>query len=251
MGRPLGQHFLRDSKAISRTVDWIQKLYDCYDCTTLLEVWPGRGALTKKILDVSPDFRVFEKDTTLEPYLMEFLEKDQIIWGDVLKQSIDVNVNRAKTVVVGNLPYYITSPILRQFFEKDSFVGGVFLVQKEVAEKIATDAYKKSYLWWLMNNAYDVHYCFTVKPKAFNPPPKVDSAVFAMTRLEQPHIDDMSQLLEILELLSPYKRKTLGAIATLNTKKWQHLTIPDIYKKRRLEEIGREEMKEIIRVNYV
>jgi 16S rRNA (adenine1518-N6/adenine1519-N6)-dimethyltransferase len=112
-----------------------------------------------------------------------------------LEQSLDGAIDRSTTLIVGNLPYYITSPILRQFFEHDSFIGGVFLIQKEVAEKIMTEAPKKSYLWRLLNNHYDVRYCFTVKPKCFNPPPKVDSAVISLTRKAQGEIDDTSKLL--------------------------------------------------------
>ncbi|USN57666.1 MAG: hypothetical protein H6766_05870 [Candidatus Peribacteria bacterium] len=198
---------------------------------------------------MSDHFLVYEKDTTLESHLLQIVNKEQIIWGDVLEQSVDESIDRNTTLIVGNLPYYITSPILRQFFEHDHFVSGVFLIQREVAEKIMTDAPKKSYLWWLLNNGYDVHYCFTVKPQSFNPPPKVDSAVIALTRKEQSEVEDIDKLLEILELLSPYKRKTLGAIATLNTKKGNTLTIPEQYTKKRLEEIGWEEMKEIIDMN--
>jgi 16S rRNA (adenine1518-N6/adenine1519-N6)-dimethyltransferase len=79
----------------------------------------------------------------------------------VLEQSLDP-YDQVKTLVVGNLPYYITSPIFRKFFEDHQFTGGVFLIQKEVAEKIMTNAHKKSYLRWLLNNHYEIDYCFTV-----------------------------------------------------------------------------------------
>lgn len=249
MGRPLGQHFLRDSKVLDRTVQWIRTLYEQNNCQTLIEIGPWKGALTKKIVWISDHFFVFEKDTTLESHLLTLIQPAQIIWGDVLEQSVDTSVDRSTTLVVGNLPYYITSPILRQFFEQNRFVGGVFLIQKEVAEKIITDAPKKSYLWRLLNNCYDIHYCFTVKPKSFNPPPKVDSAVIALSRKEHHEVEDIKTLLELLELLSPYKRKTLGAIATLNTKKGDALIIPEAYQKLRLEEIGWEEMRNILERN--
>lgn len=249
MGRPLGQHFLRDNKVRDRMMQRIKKLYTQNNCQTLIEIWPGKGALTKHIMGISDDFLVYEKDITLESHLLRLLDHDQIIRGDILEQSVDAAVDRNHTLIVGNLPYYITSPILRQFFQYDTFVWWVFLIQKEVAQKIMTDAPKKSYLWWLLNNGYHVHYCFTVKPKSFNPPPKVDSAVIALTRKQQREVSNMNALLALLELLSPYKRKTLGAIAKRNTKKGHPLVIPDQYKKHRLEEIDWEEMRAIIQVN--
>ena len=90
--------------------------------------------------------------------------------------------------------------------------GGVFLIQKEVAEKIMTAATKKSYLRWLLNNHYDIFYQFTVPPRAFTPPPKVDSAVVSFVRKDKPILTKkgaLEKLRCILDAISPYKRKTL------------------------------------------
>jgi 16S rRNA (adenine1518-N6/adenine1519-N6)-dimethyltransferase len=95
----------------------------------------------------------------------------------------------------------------------------VFLIQKEVADKIKTDAPKKSYLWWLVNNYYTIDYLFIVKPKSFRPPPKVDSAVITFTRKEKPELDEMSGLITFLDHVSYMKRKTLGAIQKKASKK--------------------------------
>jgi 16S rRNA (adenine1518-N6/adenine1519-N6)-dimethyltransferase len=88
-----------------------------------------------------------------------------------------------QTLVVGNLPYYITSPILRLFFcTHRRFPAGVFLIQEEVAQKIRRDAKKKSYLRWLVNRTHRVRYAFTVKAGSFSPPPKVTSAVIIVEK---------------------------------------------------------------------
>ena len=166
-----------------------------------------------------------------------------------------------KTLVVGNLPYYITSPILRKFFETQipTRAGGVFLIQREAAEKIVHNAPKKSYLRWLINYAYIVEHCFDVPPTAFTPPPKVTSTVIRIRPKSLSDIPSLSysHLLQFLDLYSPYKRKTLGAsskiVAKHQTQKDNKNNTPDVimfditdYSSQRLEELGREEMKKIV-----
>jgi 16S rRNA (adenine1518-N6/adenine1519-N6)-dimethyltransferase len=127
--------------------------------------------------------------------------------------------------------------------------GGVFLIQKEVGEKIMTAATKKSYLRWLLNNQYDVFYEFTVPPQAFTPPPKVDSAVVSFVRKDKPILmknDDLQKMRRVLDIISPYKRKTLGKIQKLCG---SSINIPTYLWSRRLEELGWNEMKEILGTN--
>ena len=85
------------------------------------------------------------------------------------------------------------------------------MIQKEVAEKIVATAPKKSFLRWLINYAYTVEYCFSVPPKAFNPPPKVTSAVIRLSPKKEDNIPTLSydDMLAFLDQYSPYKRKTL------------------------------------------
>ena len=154
------------------------------------------------------------------------MEEVRVIHADVL----DVDVNEElktrgqvpqKTLVVGNLPYYITSPILRKFFGEgqQDYVGGVFMVQKEVADKLCSDAQKKSYLWRIINYAYDVIYLKTVPAKAFSPAPKVTSALIELKRKNEKLTINFERVLAFLEDFAPYSRKTLGAIATMVRKK--------------------------------
>lgn len=119
----------------------------------------------------------------------------QIIRGDVLQQPFVEQQDQSlvfadhvlvpeQTLVVGNLPYYITSPILRLFFATHTrFPAGVFLIQEEVAQKIRRDAPKKSYLRWMVNRTHRVRYSFTVKATSFSPPPKVVSAVINIEKM--------------------------------------------------------------------
>ncbi len=127
--------------------------------------------------------------------------------------------------------------------------GGVFLIQKEVAEKIVHDAHKKSYLRWLLNYAHRVEYAFTVPAKAFTPAPKVTSAVIRiLPKLlhDIPHCDYTS-LLGFLDRFSPFKRKTLGASAKI-VAKHEGECLYDIqsFAHLRLEELGWSEMEEML-----
>jgi 16S rRNA (adenine1518-N6/adenine1519-N6)-dimethyltransferase len=113
------------------------------------------------------------------------------------------------------LPYYITSPIFRKIVENQIFFPyGLFMIQKEVAEKIKTDATKKSYLWWIVNYFYEVNYLKTVPPKAFNPPPKVYSSIVELKKKDDNLIPkfEFKRMLEFLDIVSPFKRKTLNKI---------------------------------------
>lgn len=112
------------------------------------------------------------------------------------------------------------------------------MVQKEVADKIRSDAEKKSFLWRLLNYQYEVKYLKTVPAKAFNPAPKVQSAIFSLVEKSQTPPFAYNEMVRVLDQISKYKRKTLG-------KCWKMAT-PDLAKKyplpvefagKRLEEI--------------
>jgi 16S rRNA (adenine1518-N6/adenine1519-N6)-dimethyltransferase len=184
-----------------------------------------------------------------------------IVRGDVLQQELVMNddgrvdfggrvLNVEKTLVVGNLPYYITSPILRKFFEGQKFPGGVFLVQKEVADKVRWDADKKSYLRWLLNRTHQVRYAFTVKAESFTPPPNVTSAVIVIEKLASARMENdfEERLLSFLDIVSPFKRKTLGKIQKMQKEHFERLgfSIPESYLGMRLEELGWQEMGKIL-----
>jgi 16S rRNA (adenine1518-N6/adenine1519-N6)-dimethyltransferase len=180
------------------------------------------------IKDISPRFSVIEKDATLKAGLEEILgEKGEIIIDDVLQ--VQMKQDGVPLFIVGNLPYYITSPILRKFFTAEQFpsstlqqqevVGGLFMVQAEVGEKIKADASKKSYLYRLLNYAYEVRYLKTIPAKAFNPPPKVKSCLISLVqKTELPEIP-FTSVVNFLEAVAPYSRKTLGKIAKMLEKR--------------------------------
>ena len=148
MSTYLWQNFLTDSTIRHRIADKAKDFYDRNNCETLIEIWPGKWSITKLILNISPDFVLFEKDETLKEILEEVVSKKEswtakIIWWDVLEWDLDqFEWKKNQTFVVWNLPYYITSPILRKFFwsGKGEFAGWLFMVQDEVWLKLRFDA---------------------------------------------------------------------------------------------------------------
>ncbi len=254
----LWQNFLTDSNIRHWISGKTEHLYTLLGATSLIEIWPGKWAITKLIKDISPDFLVIEKDEKMLTGLEEILWwKAQIIMNDVL--HTDIVSEKTHLFIVGNLPYYITSPILRKFFAPESHVlWGLFMIQAEVGEKITFEAKKKSYLYRLLNYGYKVEYLKTVAPKSFTPPPKVYSCLISLKKKEKTEIPQISFtiLKDFLDLIAVYPRKTLGAITKLLEKHpatpvlthvldFLHRGNVSILKKR-LEELSREELSSLL-----
>ncbi len=216
MGSYLGQNFLVDTKIQNYIATKVGQIYRDNHLQWIVEIWPWKWAITKKIKDISDNFFVVEKDLEMGKYLKEILLDEQIKFVDVLEVNIQdfLDIDFSKILIVWNLPYYITSPIFRKFFWdwKCDFAGWFFMIQDEVGQKIQTIAEKKSYLWWLVNYWYDVIYHKTVWAKSFNPPPKVKSCLVEFKKKEMPVDIDFGKLVEFLDLYTPFSRKTLWAI---------------------------------------
>jgi 16S rRNA (adenine1518-N6/adenine1519-N6)-dimethyltransferase len=221
MSTYLGQNFLHDTKVQQYIAEKAALLCSYYDADTIIEIWPGKWAITKRIKNIATNFFVVEKDITMQSYLEKILTEKQIIFADIL--AIDIlstieHIQPEKTIVIWNLPYYITSPILRKFFAcgKQIRIGWFFMIQKEVWDKIHSDAKKKSYLWWLLHHSYDVIYTKTVAAKCFRPAPKVQSCLIRIVPKKQPWQIAFDHLLVFLDIFAPYSRKTMGKIAKMS-----------------------------------
>lgn len=125
------------------------------------------------------------------------------------------------------------------------------MMQQEVGEKIRHDADKKSYLRWLCNFAHTVSYSKTVPAKAFKPAPKVQSCLMSFEPKGSPEgsPQDFEKLLIVLDAISGYKRKTLGKIwkMILKNDKSRQFKLPEDIASKRLEEVEREDMMQIVR----
>lgn len=146
----------------------------------LVEIGPGTGALTRFLYPKYPEMCAIEVDQRAIAVLQEEMPALDIRQSDVLKVNWSDLAQTAPLYVIGNLPYYITSPILFALLEASSAVEeGVFMMQKEVAERLVAKTRTKAYGILSVQFQYftQVDYLFSVPPTVFSPPPKVDSAI--------------------------------------------------------------------------
>ncbi len=189
----LGQHFLKDvgtAQAIADTVDACPGI-------PVLEVGPGMGVMTQYLLGKDRPLKVVELDGESVEWLNANLPalRGDIIEGDFLKMRLEDVFGGKPFVLTGNYPYNISSQIFFKMLEyRDLIPLCTGMIQKEVAERLASPAGSKAYgiLSVLTQLYYDVEYLFTVEPGVFNPPPKVRSAVVRLTRngVQRPDCDE-------------------------------------------------------------
>ncbi len=206
MGRRFGQHFLIRDSILHR----IAAAACPSNCETVVEIGPGKGALTRHLLDRAARVIAVEVDPYLVHYLRQrFRENPRltIVESDVLKTDLDA---WGPAVIAGNLPYYITSPIVEKVFATPGWIRGVFLVQKEVADRITAVPGTRDYGYLTVHVAAYAHaeLLFTVPRVAFAPPPKVESAVIRLTPRET-LLPNTAAFLEFASRAFRQKRKTL------------------------------------------
>ena len=178
--KSLGQHFLTDNNVIFK----ILKSVDAEEGDRVIEIGPGTGALTKWMAKSISDLHVIELDQRAVEVLKNEIDNITIHQQDVLKVNWEDIVDPdKKNVVVGNLPYYITSPILFDLLEnRGLFDEAVLMMQKEVAERLVAEPSSKAY--GIMSVQTQL-FCtpeilFDVAPGSFNPPPRVNSSVIKL-----------------------------------------------------------------------
>lgn len=175
----LGQHFLKDLSVAQRIAETIP-------AGRVLEIGPGMGVLTQYLLK-NPNLQTtaIEIDRESVAYLKEWYPELHLIEGDFLKLDLNIIYPDGEFCVIGNYPYNISSQIFFKVLDyKDRIPICSGMIQKEVAERIASKPGKKAYgiLSVLLQAYYDIEYLFTVDEHVFNPPPKVKSAVIRMIR---------------------------------------------------------------------
>ncbi|MCK4903151.1 MAG: 16S rRNA (adenine(1518)-N(6)/adenine(1519)-N(6))-dimethyltransferase RsmA [Candidatus Marinimicrobia bacterium] len=186
-----GQNFLIDPnllRKIIRTIGINRK-------DNVLEIGPGEGVLTERILPIVNGLAVIEIDPILVEHLrmLESIKGCQIIHGDVLWLELKTLPINKPVKVVGNIPYNITSPILFWLIEqREDWSEAYLMVQKEVATRLTGQVGTKSYgRLTVMTGAFlDIEKCFNIPPEVFVPRPKVDSAFIKITKKVNPIIND-------------------------------------------------------------
>lgn len=206
----LGQHFLTDENIARKIVSIIPG-----KTKNLLEIGPGKGILTKFILQRSiPGYYMIEIDPESVGYIQEHFPqiKDRIIQADFLSFDPDTIYSEPFSVI-GNFPYNISSQILFRILEYRNRVENITgMLQKEVAERIASEPGSKKYgiLSVLIGAYYDIRLHFTVNENVFYPPPKIKSAVIELTRNRTPHLDCNEKLFfTVVKTAFNQRRKTL------------------------------------------
>jgi len=181
MIRPLkrfGQNFLQDQNILRKIVDEINPQPD----DLLIEIGPGQGALTEKLLEKNLNLIAIEIDNRSVDELKNKFPSLNVIQSDFLEVNLYSFMadDRKKLRVIGNIPYNITSPILFKLFENNTLIkDAVFMVQLEVAKRITAKPESKDYgiLSALINYFGDAKLSFKVSPNVFYPKPNVHSAV--------------------------------------------------------------------------
>jgi 16S rRNA (adenine1518-N6/adenine1519-N6)-dimethyltransferase len=206
--RRLGQHFLRSPSILGRIAAAAVPDVPC----PVVEIGPGKGALTDHLLERAQHVYAVEVDSVLVHYLQQKFRDAKnlsILNADILKADL---TQWGRIAVAGNLPYYITSPIVEKVLGLGPLLQrGVFLVQKEVAERLTTGPGSRDYGFLTVQTALfaDARILFTVPPGAFQPPPKVDSAVVLLEPRPQPLVADAEGFLRFASVCFRQKRKTL------------------------------------------
>ena len=212
--KSLGQHFLTDQDIARRIVDSLQG-------SPVLEVGPGMGVLTQYllkqpsvILSEAKNLKAIEIDKESVAYLKKHFPElgDGLIEGDFLKMDFQ-GLFPGQFSIIGNFPYNISSQIFFKIIDKRDLVPEVVcMIQKEVAERIAEKPGTKTYgiLSVFLQAWYDIEYLFTVGSGAFNPPPKVQSAVIRLTRNSRTELGCDEKLFKaVVKTAFGQRRKTL------------------------------------------
>lgn len=213
MSRPkrrLGQHFLHDPRILDR----IAEAVGATPSDTVLEIGPGPGGLTEALARRAGRVVAIEKDPDLVPALRERVPTVHIVEGDALELDWVEVAGGPGGLVAGNIPYNITSPLLDKALTPPRPRRVVFLVQKEVARRVGARPGEPDYgaLSVGIQAVARATVLFTVPAGAFQPPPKVDSALLLLTPLEQALVEDseVRGFRAMVVGLFGFRRKQLG-----------------------------------------
>jgi len=185
--KSFGQHFLNKEDIAKRIAD---SLICQHQYNAVLEVGPGKGVLTKYLLEKDFDFKAVEADFDMVNYLNYYYLglENKIIAEDFLKVDLSKVFEGRPFGLIGNFPYNISSQILIKLIEyRDYIPEMVGMFQKELAERVIAGPGSKVYgvISVLVQAYYHGEYLFSVSPGSFTPPPKVKSGVIRLTRKEQ------------------------------------------------------------------
>lgn len=207
-----GQNFLKDAAVLNAIIHAI----DPKKTDKMIEIGPGLGALTYRLLPFLSKLHVIELDRDLAKLLDKKNHSDTLIihQEDVLQFDFNkiINEKDQKIRIVGNLPYNISTPLLFYLMPLASKIQDQhFMLQKEVVERMVAQPGNKTYgrLSIMLQWQYHLEMLFTVSPDAFTPPPKVDSAIVRMIPIPFPEPCDQQKLEKTVTQAFSQRRKML------------------------------------------
>jgi len=223
-----GQNFLHDA----RKMEAIIESANINAGDLVLEVGPGTGALTTRLLAAGAKVAMVEIDTDLAPILQmvcgEHAGQASLLLDDILEGKHAINPKAIALLeqmglgtthdsfkLIANLPYHVASPLLVNLVvDHPRMSGAVVMVQKEVAQRLMAKPGGKDYgqLGIIIQMLCHVEGVSTLPPGCFWPPPSIDSMVVSLTRRQQPLVEDAHRMSELLQKLFQQRRKQLGSI---------------------------------------
>ena len=178
--KSLGQNFLKDDNVLNKIVNTISLQPE----DLVIEIGPGQGALTKKLVQKNVNLVCYEVDERTKPYLDKLCNsKTKIIFNDFMKADIKEDIGNIKynnLYIIANLPYYITTPIIKKIIlDKLPVKSMILMMQKEVAERFSSNINSKEYgsITLYLNYYFKINKLFDVSRNSFDPIPNVDSSV--------------------------------------------------------------------------
>ena len=213
-----GQNFLVDNNLLEKII----KTINIKDTENVLEIGPGQGALSEKLVDVAKSLSMVEIDPDLIERLKvhEKLSGLTIINQDILKVDLE-SLSIDSPVVVGNIPYNITSPIIFWLIDHfDHWDRAYLMVQKEVAQRLTASIGTKDYsrVTVMTSLFFDIEICFSISPNVFLPKPKVQSAFISITKrsdFDQKNVN-VKKFSQVVRMAFNQRRKMLrNSLSTL------------------------------------
>lgn len=211
--KSLGQNFISDENIVNKIVDRAMIDKD----TLVIEIGPGAGSLSKKIVPLAGYAILYEIDKRLKEILereLAMYDNYKIIFNDFLLQNVKKDIEGykyAKIYVVANLPYYITSPIIIKLLKEIYPDRIVIMVQEEVALRLSAKEGSREYgmISCLLGSKYNITKLFKVNRGSFQPVPNVDSAVIMLDKHNDYVINDIDKYERLLKDAFQFKRKNL------------------------------------------
>ena len=202
-----GQNFLVDDQIINRIISTINPKNN----EIIVEIGPGKGALTLPILGYLDHLNVIEIDRDLVS-LLNSLQQDKLTIFEADALQFDFNQFPQKIRVIGNLPYNISSPLLFHLLDfREQIIDMTFMLQKEVVDRIVATHGNKTYgrLSVMMQAFFEVESMFVVPKESFEPQPKIESAILYLKTRTKPLVKNPKPLEEIVKIAFSKRRKTL------------------------------------------